>query len=464
MKLFNNHLYVILTIKQKEKAEVVRLAEKHNLALVYPDEFLNEISDLSQICIDDEHLGGHLMSVTCAYEISYLRNKSYRLFKNVKEFKEYVRIADQRQEHYFITEKNSECYYKYVKSLSLDDLKNEYLLVKNIVDYTDSYYLATKDYIEKTLSNSIKRSISSKKDTLEAVYKQLNKIVKLRNELDDVINTNIYLINRDNCLKEQDAVCSAENDNVSRMRMRSFLKRTHFYFHSNERSGYFCLDIINKNLDTIFNIFNYKLKAEGTISYKHIVFETVRKLGYPEYLPNYLAGKKKDKKWDYISIFKRLLYTLKIYDCYPLLSNDLIPLAFKTREEVEVLANKLVSLKYKDKDDLINCTKHKYPPVAVIVESNKKTFRAGGGITVMACLCNSRRRKPLYISDLLEHFDKIIVNHDFVYHNLLLLKVTSDKSRFKPQILSLKEAEKIKNNSELKKLIDMVKKATKMNK
>lgn len=136
----------------------------------------------------------------------------------------------------------------------------------------------------------------------------------------------------------------------------------------------------------------------------------------------------------------------------------------KTREEVEVLANKLVSLKYKDKDDLINCTKHKYPPVAVIVESNKKTFRAGGGITVMACLCNSRRRKPLYISDLLEHFDKIIVNHDFVYHNLLLLKVTSDKSRFKPQILSLKEAEKIKNNSELKKLIDMVKKATKMNK
>ena len=157
MKLFNNHLYVILTIKQKEKAEVVRLAEKHNLALVYPDEFLNEISDLSQICIDDEHLGGHLMSVTCAYEISYLRNKSYRLFKNVKEFKEYVRIADQRQEHYFITEKNSECYYKYVKSLSLDDLKNEYLLVKNIVDYTDSYYLATKDYIEKTLSNSIKR-------------------------------------------------------------------------------------------------------------------------------------------------------------------------------------------------------------------------------------------------------------------------------------------------------------------
>ena len=200
---------------------------------------------------------------------------------------------------------------------------------------------------------------------------QLNKVVKLRNELDDVLNTNIYLINRNNCQKEPDTLSNANNNNVSRMRMRSYLKRIHSYFHPSERSGYFYLNVINQNLDTIFNVFNYKLKAEGTISYKHKVFDTVRKLGYPEHLPSYLVGEKKGEKWDYVSILKRLHYTLKIYDCYPLLSNSLIPLAFKTREEVETLAKKFVSLKYKDTDDLANCTKHKYPPVAVIVEPNK---------------------------------------------------------------------------------------------
>lgn len=464
MKLFNNRSYVILHIKQKEKAEVVKLAKNHNLPITYPDIFLEETSDLNQICINDECLGGHLMSMICAYEINFLRNKGYRLFQNVKELKEYVRIADQREEHYFISEKSTEHYYSYVKTLPFDALKEEYFLVKNIVNYTDSYYLATKNYVEKTLSHSIKRSVNEKEDTLDAIYKQLNKIVKLRDELDDVINTNIYSINRDNCCKEPDTLSNANNNNVSQMRMRSYLMRIHSYFHSSERSGYFYLKVINQNLDIIFNVFNYKLKAEGTISYEHKVFDTIRKLGYPEHLPDYLVGEKNNNKWDYVSVLKRLLYTLKIYDCYPLLSNNLIPLAFKTKEEVETLAKKLVSLGFKDIGDFVNCTKHKYPPIAVIVEPNKKEFRAGGGITVMACMCSSRRRKPLFISDLLENFDKIITNHDFVYHNLLLLKITQDKSRFKPQILSLKEAEKIKNDPELEKLIDMIKEATKDNK
>ena len=165
MKLFNNHLYVILHIKQKEKAEVVKLARDHNLDLTYPDVFFKEVGDLSQICIDDEHLGGHLMSMICSYEISYLQNKNYRLFENVKELKEYIRIADQRKDHYFISEKRTKRYYNYVKFLSSGALRDEYFLVKNIVDYTDSYYSATKDYIEKTLLNSIKRSVSKKEDT-----------------------------------------------------------------------------------------------------------------------------------------------------------------------------------------------------------------------------------------------------------------------------------------------------------
>lgn len=173
-------------------------------------------------------------------------------------------------------------------------------------------------------------------------------------------------------------------------------------------------------------------------------------------MPDYLVGEKKDKKWDYISIFRRLLYTLKIYDCYPLLSNNQIPLAYEASEEIEALAKKLIALGYQDINDLVSCTKHKYPKVAVIVEANRKIFRTSGGITIMVCMCSTRRRKPLYISDLLKHFDKIVVNHDFVYHNLLLLKITEDESRFKPQIISLKEAEKIKDDSKIEKLVRII--------
>ncbi len=464
VKLFNNHLYVILDIKQEEKAAVIELANSHNLSLLYPELFLNNTGDLSLICINDEFLGGHLSSISFDHEISYLKTKNIRFFKNVKELEKYVKTADQRQDHYFIKETNIKSYCNYLKSLSIDVLKDEYFLVKHIVDYTDLCYLAIKDYIEKTLSNSIKQSILKKENTLDAVCKHLDKIVNLKNKIDDVVNTNIYLINKDNCCKKTDLVMNSNDDCVLQTRMKAYLKRTHSYFHSCERSGYFYLNVIKENLGTILNLFYYKLVLEGTNSYKDEAFDNVRKLGYLEQLPDYLVGEKIGKQWDYFSVLQRLVYTLKIFDCYPLLSNDLIPLAFKTSEEVETLAKKLISLNYIDKDDLINCSKRDYPPVAVIIEPNKKIFRSSGGITVMASMCSSRGRKPLYISDLLEHFNKIIIDHDFVYHNLLLLKITSDKNRFDPQILSLKEAEKIKNNVEVKKLVDMVKEALRVQK
>lgn len=74
MKLFNNHRYVILDIKQKEIADVLELAKAHNLSLMYPKMFLNNTDDLSLTCIDDEHLGGHLSLIIFSNEISYLKN------------------------------------------------------------------------------------------------------------------------------------------------------------------------------------------------------------------------------------------------------------------------------------------------------------------------------------------------------------------------------------------------------
>ena len=173
-------------------------------------------------------------------------------------------------------------------------------------------------------------------------------------------------------------------------------------------------------------------------------------------LPDYLVGIRNGKTWDYKTILERLLYTLKIYDCYPLLSNNTIPLAFKSIDEVKLLANKLIELGYKDSDDLVNASKHKYPPIAVIVKPEEKEFTDGHSITIMACMCSSQKRKPLYINEFLHNIDKIIINHDFVYHNLLLLEITKMKNRPSGEILSLEEAKKRKGNNRLKELIDIV--------
>lgn len=202
------------------------------------------------------------------------------------------------------------------------------------------------------------------------------------------------------------------------------------------------------------------MKLKGIVSYKHDVYKSIHELGYKEDIPDYLVGKKNKDGWAYISVLKRLLYSLKIYDSY-LLSNESIPVVSKNADEIECLAKRLISFGYIDKDDLANSNKHSYIPKFILIEPNKKIFRDGGGITILSCICSSRKIKPLYVNDLLEHFEKIIVNYDFVYLRLLLLKINLDKTRETPQLLNLEEARKIKGNKRVIDLINMVEEAKK---
>ena len=202
------------------------------------------------------------------------------------------------------------------------------------------------------------------------------------------------------------------------------------------------------------------MKLEGIISYKHDVYKSIHELGYIEDIPDYLVGKKNKDGWGYISVLKRLLYSLKIYDSN-FLSNESIPVVSKNSEEIEYLAKRLISFGYIDKDDLANSNKHSYIPKFIVIEPNKKIFRDGGGITILSCMCSSRKIKPLYVNDVLEHFDKIIVNYDFVYLHFLLFKINLDRSRETPRLLSLEEARKIKGNKRVKDLINMVEEAKK---
>ena len=447
--LFNNHLYVIRIIKQEEKEELVKIAQEHNLKIAFPNAFLKEKCNLTNHCIDDQRLGGHLMAMIRAYEMSVVKNREYRVFENVKELKEYIKVAQQRIEPYFLEEDDTNHYVDYLKSLSKEQLLDEFHLINNIRNCVDCFYLATKEYIDKEIVAGVKKDINDHNCSFGFIYKHLNKIVGLRDKIDDFLDNDIYLVHKN--------IVKNNNIHLSSQVMENRLIYLHHYIHSYNGS-YSLIKAIDENIDIIFNVFNYKLKAESIISYDHKAYKCFKKLGYVDQLPDYLVGNKVKGRWDYNSVFKRLLYSLKIYDCHPLLSNKLIPLCYKSREEIVRLVDLLKKDGYQDPRNLSNVLDWEHPPIGVIVESQDKIVRPSYGITVMACLASSRHREDMCVSEFIENYDKLVANYDFVFLNLLLMKITKKKQKEGKisGIFSIKEAEKI-NNERTKELIKMIK-------
>ena len=372
----------------------------------------------------------HPNEIDCTY------NKKYRIFQNTEELKRYVEVADQRKKRPFLAEKVTKQYEGYLNTLSFHELKEEWRLAKRYIKETSIYYQKIKEFVELALVSSIKRSLGQKKITLESVDQQLTEIVRIRDEIDDELNSNLYLIDSEPCLDPEDQNALAIGE-----RIKLLLRGRHSYFHSDEDSSRHLLCVIRQNLNIIFQIFHYKLHEEPFVSYANPAFVPLYCLGYSKELPDYLVGEKKDNQWDYRSVLKRPLYTLRIYDCDPLLGNKYIPADIKAEgeyygpvplkrwQDVETLANKLVPLKYKDESDLAHLSKKLWRPLAVIVEPNEKSFHGSDSVTCMACMVSSMKRNTIYVSDLLQYFDELIVHYDFVFWNLLLLETTSWRKR-----------------------------------
>lgn len=454
MKLFNGKEYLILSIKQDEKKELLDIIKKHNLEIMYPSVF-EEDSNLVQFTINDKQFGGHLASFICHYEYDIIKNSKREILKDVQGLKEYIKKADERKEPLFLIDGNHQKYFNYVDSLSNHNLKDEYYIVATIISIINSNYLAVKDTIDN-LSKSIKNNLVGAQ-TKEDINNYLERIRQLRIDLDQVLDFDIYLVNKNNSNKNLKVGFESDNSSIAHMRMRSFLKKMYQYCHQSNESRLSILKSIRKNLIIIFHLFNYKLNAEGIVSYKHYEYDCIRELGYSEICPDYLVGKKIGKEWDYQSVAERLRYTLKIFDCYPLLSNKFIPVKYCSREEIESFAEKMVELGFKDPDDLCNVSKKEYPPVSIFINTKEKAITHGPGITVMACICSSRKREVLSTKEILNNVDKIINNYDFVFYNLLLLEITNKHQGPKSGIYSIKEAEKINGDSKLKKLISIIK-------
>ncbi len=313
MTLFNGHEYLILTIKQEEKAELLDIIKQHNLGIMYPSVF-KESSNLSQFTIDDEQFGGHLSNLICWYEYSIIKNTNRGIFKNVKELKEYITVADQRKEPNFLREENNEKYDSYVDSLSNDDLVDEYYLVKSIVSFLNAQYMCTKDFVitlAHRITNNLKRNPSK-----EDVIHYLSKIRKYIDTLDTALNTELYLINKHNCAREIDLNIPSFESRITYMRMRSYVKLYHGVIYDLDRGVYHRLRSIKNTLTLIFHIFNYAIVAKDHVSFKHDVYQCIRGVGYEDGAPDSIVGTKKGKDWDYSSVLKNLRYSLRFYSNY----------------------------------------------------------------------------------------------------------------------------------------------------
>ena len=185
MKLFNGHTYIILTVKQEEKADFIRFAQKRRIKPYVGYSILQEEGDVHYVYINDKNFGVDINTVLYFYEIQCLHNKEYRIFQNIDELKRYVEVADQRKERPFLTEKETKRYENYLNTLSTSEIKEEWYLAKRWMKETSIYYQKIKESVEMTLVGSIKRSLAQKEVSLESVDQHLMEIVRIRDELDD---------------------------------------------------------------------------------------------------------------------------------------------------------------------------------------------------------------------------------------------------------------------------------------
>ena len=89
--LFNGKIYVIGEIKKKEIKELLEIAKKHQIKILYPEVFKEAKSSLYRIAIDDEYLGGFVSTIICWQEITVKKNPKWGYFGDVQELKNYIK-------------------------------------------------------------------------------------------------------------------------------------------------------------------------------------------------------------------------------------------------------------------------------------------------------------------------------------------------------------------------------------
>ena len=404
LKLFNGHNGVIKVIRNYEVKELVDIANKYGLDLMYPNMFKDVKDKVYDIGIDDKYLGGYLSLICYMHEYVLTNPNKLYVFKTVEDLKDYLRMAEAREESFFLTEEDIDKYSKYLDKLSSVELEREYHYVKWLMIWADCNYSSIKNVI-KVIVEDMKYDCDRKNLSLDNIKSYLERLSDLITELEEINYIQVYCINKDNCFKKD----------IDVKDIKEYLRSTHQAVHSGDK-GPFYLRTIEKNLTIIYHIFNYKLLREGKVSYKHHAYNVLREIGLTDGIPDYLVGKKNDGTWDYEMVLRRFIYTLEIFDYNPIRSNKKILLATKSIEKAQEVVDKLMPLGYsKDSHFSIGCD-----IVGVIVDPHEKTIGTSSSGTIMACMCSAYDITGLKIDLFLSNIDKIITNYDFVYYNKLL--------------------------------------------
>lgn len=107
-----------------------------------------------------------------------------------------------------------------------------------------------------------------------------------------------------------------------------------------------------------------------------------------------------------------------------------IPLAYKTKEDLKKVVKLCQSLGYKIFHKLDDIDSIKNHIVAIVVDTKEKNvFQIN--VTCMAAWCSlgSKPKKPIYAHELLENYQKLLIERDIKFYAEMIQRASADASR-----------------------------------
>ena len=130
-------------------------------------------------------------------------------------------------------------------------------------------------------------------------------------------------------------------------------------------------------------------------------------------------------------------------------------LAYKDKNQIKELITFLKGKGYKNTYELDDGNIDHMRIPAINVDSDNKIIRSESS-TIMCCWC-SYNRKPLYIDEFINLYQRIVVNKDYDYYHYLTKKNYLDSSRHSGRLVSIDEMKYIKDNPKINRIITLIK-------
>ena len=131
-----------------------------------------------------------------------------------------------------------------------------------------------------------------------------------------------------------------------------------------------------------------------------------------------------------------------------LISNHQYHVSPQSLEEIDTLVKLLKDRGYKIYHNLENVSNFKRMPIGLCIDNGFDNTNGGkcvfqANATGMACYCNWSKRKPLYVKEVIDNFNKLIDELDIEFYNKLLDEGLKDTKRPSGFIVSIDNLQKL---------------------